>query len=183
MDFIVHSPEVEEDSSPTDQPGELAMGNARLKATAARERFPHDIILAADTIVVLDGRILGKPRDLEQAQEYLRLLSGKTHAVITGVYLAGPAPAVEESFYILTRVTFRSLSDAVIGQYLRRVEVLDKAGAYAVQEDHGMLIAGIEGCRNNVMGLPLEALRLRLCRWQKFFPELSKSASRPIEKT
>lgn len=178
---MVHSPQVEEDSNPTAQPAALALANARLKASATRNFFPHDVILAADTIVVVSGSILGKPRDLNQAREYLRLLSGTTHEVITGVHLAGPAPASEDAFHVTTRVTFRALSDEVIEDYLRRVHVLDKAGAYGAQEEGEMLIAGMEGCRNNVIGLPLDALRPRLLALQKIFPELSKSAGGPIE--
>ncbi len=153
----------------------MALANARLKALQVQKRHPAAVILAADTIVVLEDQILGKPRDLTEARQFLRRLSGVTHQVITGVFLAKAEQT--EAFHVTSEVTFHPLTEAQISSFFSRVDPLDKAGGYAAQEDDGTLIAGIRGCRDNVIGLPLSEVR---CRLQKFFPELSKLPPRDI---
>ncbi|MDE6086307.1 MAG: Maf family nucleotide pyrophosphatase, partial [Muribaculaceae bacterium] len=111
----------------------------------------------ADTVVVLDGKVLGKPRNEKNAREMLKSLSGKTHDVITGVTLSSNSRTV--SFSSVTKVHFASLSDAEIDFYIKEYKPLDKAGAYGIQEWIGYIgIKGIEGCYYNVMGLPLQDL-------------------------
>jgi septum formation protein len=149
--------EFEADSSPAMSPAELAETNARIKAIAALQ--PGRWVLGADTVVALEGRIFGKPRSLAQAGEFLRAFSGKTHEVVTGCALFD-GEGTEEVFHEISRVTFRPLTEEVITRYLAQVHVLDKAGAYALQECGDMIIERVEGSRANVVGLPVERLAL-----------------------
>jgi septum formation protein len=129
------------------------------------------VVLGADTEVVLDGRYLGKPRDAADAVRMLRELSGRTHEVVTGlavVYaLSGrDAPSGrEETLAVTTRVTMIAASAEEIAAYVATGEPLDKAGAYAVQGLGGRLVARVDGCFTNVVGLPVETTRRLLKRW------------------
>lgn len=134
----------------------LVLANAHAKALDVAPLHPGEIVLGADTLVWLDGRALGKPRDREDARKMLQALSGRIHEVSTGVHLLRWSPRQQVAFHEITRVRFRLLDDAVINDYLSRVEVLDKAGAYALQEHGDTLIETVEGCRNNVIGLPVD---------------------------
>lgn len=129
------------------------------KAREVFSRFPDAAVLGADTVVCLDGAILGKPKDEADAFEMLRLLSGKTHSVYTGVCLV--TPEGERSGVEETCVTFRSLSDEEILSYIKTGSPLDKAGAYGIQ-DSGFA-AAFQGSYSNVVGLPLE----RVCEYRK----------------
>jgi septum formation protein len=122
------------------------------------ERFPGTWVLAADTTVALGLELLGKPSSPDEAKDMLRRLSGRTHAVYTGVALAGRA---DESTVVRTGVTFRTLSAGEIDWYVGTGEPFDKAGAYALQGKGSFLVAGVEGSTTNVVGLPLgETLEL-----------------------
>ena len=134
---------------------QLAAANAALKARAAAQVGRW--VLGADTVVALNGRIFGKPVNLAKAHEFLRALSGATHEVITGCALIGPDGA-ETVFHETTRVTFRELSDETIDCYLAEVPVLDKAGAYGLQERGELIVEQVKGSRTNVIGLPIERL-------------------------
>ncbi|MDE6542260.1 MAG: Maf family nucleotide pyrophosphatase [Muribaculaceae bacterium] len=136
---------------------------SRLKASAYAGDIPAgSVLVTADTVVVLDGRILGKPATAAAACDMLRALSGRTHTVVTGVTLTG-ADGRCESFSERTEVEFAALTDAEIEAYVDTYRPLDKAGAYGIQEwIGGMGICGIRGCFYNVMGLPLHALYARL---------------------
>lgn len=142
----------------------LVLANAQAKALKVAPLHPGEIVLGADTLVWLDGSALGKPRDREDAREMLQNLSGRIHEVATGVQLLRWKPRQQVAFHETTRVRFRLLDDAVIEEYLRRVDVLDKAGAYALQEHGEMLIETVEGCRNNVIGLPVDRVTSALER-------------------
>ena len=133
----------------------LVLANAELKALAVASQIQGDLVLGADTVVVLDGEIMGKPRDLSHAVEMLGQLAGKTHEVLTGVCLIRGGSVTRCSFVESTRVVFRSLSKADIKAYLDDIDPLDKAGSYAAQEDNGRLIEQIEGSLANVIGLPI----------------------------
>jgi septum formation protein len=156
--------EIDGESSPHLSPAELATENARLKARAAAALRPGRWILGADTVVALDGRIFGKPSSTDQAAKFLRVLSGRTHEVITGCALISPAGGAE-LFHEISRVTFLDLPDETIARYLAAVNVLDKAGGYALQQHGDWIVASVEGSRDNVVGLPTEALGrfLRRC--------------------
>jgi len=142
----------------------LVLANARAKALAVAGAKPDAVVLGADTLVWIDGRALGKPRDAEAARGMLGELSGRVHEVATGVHLVRLEPRVHVEFHEVTRVRFRQLDAEVISEYLRRVDVLDKAGAYALQEHGEMLVESVEGSRSNVVGLPMERVTAALVR-------------------
>jgi septum formation protein len=131
----------------------LCERNAAAKAVAVAAERPAAVVVGADTLVWLDGEPLGKPRDLAEARAMLRKLSGRTHVVCTGVCVIGAGR--RECFHELTEVVFRDLDEATIGRYFARVDPLDKAGAYAVQEHGEMVVAEVRGDFSNVVGLPL----------------------------
>lgn len=148
-------------SAPDLAPLELAMANAHLKAEAVAPIHPGRWILGADTIVVLGQRIFGKPASLPEAREYLQALSGRTHQVITACVLRSPG-TISDSFHEESSVTFLPLSDEQIDRYLAAVNVLDKAGAYALQEKGDWIVEQVTGSRSNIIGLPMEKLIDRL---------------------
>jgi len=150
-------PELDAISSPHLLPVELARENARLKASVVAKLHPKRWVLGADTVVALEKRLLGKPISLEEAHHFLRTLSGRTHEVITGCALFDPEGNVN-IFHEISRVIFRELSDETIQRYLAEVSVLDKAGAYALQERGDWIVERVEGSRSNVIGLPIERL-------------------------
>jgi septum formation protein len=115
------------------------------------------VVLAADTLVTIDGCVLGKPVDLADAAKILRSLSGRTHEVWTAVCICHAARAQWQSFHEISRVHFRKLSERAIRDYLAKVNPLDKAGAYAAQGHGTEIIERIEGSYSNVVGLPMEA--------------------------
>lgn len=136
-------------------PRDLVIANAERKALSVASQLSGDLVLGADTIVVIDGEILGKPRDLAHASEMLGRLGGRVHEVLTGVCLIRGGSAARCSFVESTRVSFRRLDAAIITDYLAEIDPLDKAGSYAAQEDRGRLIERIEGSMENVIGLPV----------------------------
>jgi len=162
---VVTADDVEEAHDQTLTPDALTEHNARLKAAAVAARHPGTLVMGADTLVYLDGLPLGKPATQAEAVAMLRRLAGRTHTVCTGVCLCGPTPDATESFHDLTQVTFRPLDEAAIHNYLGKVAVLDKAGAYAAQEHGDLIIEKMEGSLSNVIGLPMEAVAVRLARW------------------
>jgi septum formation protein len=153
--IVVEVIELDGNSAPGQNAPKIAQANARLKAQAVARQGRW--VLGADTVVTLEGTLFGKPASLEQAREFLRALSGRTHEVITGCAILDGEGA-EEIFHEVTRVTFRALSDDAIAGYLARVHVLDKAGAYALQEQGEILVERVDGSRSNVIGLPTERL-------------------------
>ena len=128
------------------------------KAREVLSRFPRALVLGADTVVSLDGRILGKPKSEEEAAEMLRALSGRTHEVFTGVCLAGEGFLRKE--VVKTEVTFRTLDEKFIAAYVASGSPMDKAGGYGIQD--GDLVASYKGSYSNVVGLPLERVRALL---------------------
>ena len=163
--FEVVAPEVEEIQTDTLTLREATCWNALRKGlTIARQR-PNDVVLAADTLVALEHRVIGKPADREEAFCFLRLLSGQTHYVSSGVFLAYLAAGRSESFSVISRVVFKKLSDEMIEDYLRRIDPLDKAGAYAAQGFGRTIITRIAGSRTNVIGLPVEKTGVALRRF------------------
>ena len=132
--------------------------NALLKANAVAERFPEHFVLGADTGVFCCGRMLGKPGDDEKAKEMLAMLSGRTHQVISGTALVCRRRNISLAWSSVSQVTFKKLSCDEIARYISAVHVLDKAGAYAIQEHPELLGAVIEGELENIIGLPLAKL-------------------------
>jgi len=141
----------------------FALRMAQEKALAVSAACPDEIVLAADTLVECEGRTLGKPAGASGARAMLRMLSGRSHVVITGFAIAR-AGALVESSQVTSRVTFRSLSEAEIGDYVDSGEPRDKAGSYGIQSGGGNFISAIEGSRENVMGLPIREVLAALAR-------------------
>jgi septum formation protein len=165
LDFRIEPPGIDEAARAGESPEGQARRLARAKARAVAERCaPSCCILAADTLVVLDELVLGKPRDPEEAAAMLLRLSGRTHRVITGWALLVPELERLESGTEESRVRMRRVGREEAVAYAASGEPLDKAGAYAVQGEGGRFVASIEGSRTNVIGLPLEALLPRLDR-------------------
>jgi septum formation protein len=135
---------------------ELTALNAIRKAMATARLRPKNIVLAADTLVAIDDRVLGKPKDKDNAVAMLERLSGRAHQVCTSVFICDLASAKSASFHEISRVHFRRLSRDKIGNYLARVDPLDKAGAYAAQGLGSEIIEKIDGSYTNVVGLPME---------------------------
>lgn len=157
---------VEEQFDESVEPSMMARSLAGLKAEEVAKRHPSDIVLGADTIVVLDGLMLSKPVDQEDAKAMLRLLSGRPHHVWTGVSLVRHETNTYVSFAECTEVQFAALSDHEIDAYVATGSPLDKAGAYGIQDDWGaVFISGIKGDYYNVVGLPLHALYLNLLKF------------------
>ena len=134
---------------------DLVTVNAERKALHVADTLRGDLVLGADTVVVLEGEILGKPRDHDHAFEMLCRLSGRIHEVLTGVCLVRGGSRKLCLFVESTRVAFRTLDGAMIRSYLAEIDPLDKAGSYAAQDDRGRLIEQIEGSLENVIGLPV----------------------------
>ena len=135
---------------------EVTFGNAMRKAMAVVEQAPGAVVLGADTLVALDGQVIGKPVDLADAARILRRLSNRTHEVWTSVVIRHSTEKKGRGFQELSLVHFRKLDDAAISKYLAKVHTLDKAGAYAAQGHGTEIIERIEGSYTNVVGLPME---------------------------
>ena len=157
VDFEIVKTEAPEVSIPHD-PVRTVTENARAKLHAALAPARERAILAADTIVWFDNRIYGKPRDLDEAKEFLRELSGQTHVVFTGVAFRAEDGA-ERTVCVESRVTFRALSEEMIEDYVARVHPTDRAGAYDIDESGDLIVASYDGSYENIMGLPVEPLR------------------------
>lgn len=134
----------------------LCEKNAELKALAVARPYPEFIVIGADTLVYIDDTPLGKPKTEEEARETLRKLSGRTNKVCTGVCLAQDTKA--QNFHVITEVTFKELSEEIITEYMEKVNVMDKAGSYAVQEHGDLIISEVKGDYDNVVGLPMTLL-------------------------
>lgn len=156
--FRVMPAEVTEISPSHLSPGEITLFNARSKAHWIARHHPRDLVIGVDTIVSFEGKVFGKPNTMDEAVEMLGRLNGRTHEVVSGVWLRHGASGKERGLIDITRVHFRRLTETELRAYLNRIGPLDKAGAYAAQDDRGDLILRIEGSMSNVIGLPMEAL-------------------------
>jgi septum formation protein len=145
-------------------PEATVTGNARRKAAAIAEQRPDALVLGVDTEVWFAGKIFGKPADMDDALRMLRELNGRAHEVYSGVCLAWDAGAKERTFVEVTHVHFHKRTDDDLRLYLARIGPLDKAGAYAAQDDRGEIIARVDGSYTNVIGLPMEALERELTK-------------------
>lgn len=149
---------VNEESDPDLSPEENARVIAIRKADAVAEKYPGRLTLAADTIVVLDDTVLGKPADAEDAKKMLRALSGREHTVMSGIALVCPRKGVRWSHVEKSGVRFHHVPGADIDDYVAGGEPLDKAGAYAIQGGAGKWIESYSGSLSNIIGLPMEPL-------------------------
>jgi septum formation protein len=155
-DFDTVKPEFVERSDVHLTVKELTAFNALRKGLAVADARPQSIVLSADTLVMLDGEVIGKPRDCEDAARILGRLSGRTHQVCSSVFIFHAAQKRSAIFHEISHVRFRHLNGKKIARYLAKVNPLDKAGAYAAQGYGAEIIASIEGSHTNVVGLPME---------------------------
>ena len=165
LEFKVVPAEVAEVHHEQMTAGELSQVNAYRKARAVAKRYPDALVLAADTLVCLEARLFGKPATLEEAFRMLEQLQGRTHQVITGICLLHLRNHRQAVFAERTAVTFHPLDEVSIRRYLSSVDPLDKAGAYAIQEEGDLIVERIAGSYTNVVGLPLERLAAELEAW------------------
>ena len=143
-------------------PQEICQLNAHRKARAVAKKIPDALVLGADTLVFLEGAVLGKPADLAEARSMLARLQGRTHQVVTGVSLIHLRGHRERIFAVSTDVTFRPLDESQIDAYIAKTNPLDKAGSYGIQDYGELIISEISGSYSNVVGLPLERLSAEL---------------------
>lgn len=173
-DFEINVSNVDETLPDKITPKEAVMYLSKIKAEPFADG--DDIVIGADTVVALDGKILGKPKSEENAKEMLRFLSGRTHSVFTGVTLANDKKT--KTFAVETKVKFFELTNEEIDAYIKTKEPFDKAGAYGIQGYGSLLVEKIDGDYFNVVGLPVSTLAREL----KAFNKSSKYAEIPIYK-
>ena len=158
LTFTIAPADVDERTRSGESPMDYAERVARAKADTASERAGKGIVIAADTIVVVCGAILGKPANAADARRMLALLSGREHEVVTALAVMDAGAKRASVRTSVTKVWFRSLTEREIDDYVATGEPLDKAGAYGIQERGALLVERIEGCYSNVVGLPLSLL-------------------------
>lgn len=158
ISFTIDPADVDETVSPGEAVGSYAVRIALAKASTTAGRVEDGVVIGADTIVVLDANILGKPKDDKEALRMLHMLSGRMHRVITGLAVVDAGTGMVSTSLAETNVWFRQLSDDEIAAYVSSREPLDKAGAYGIQDKGALLVERIEGCYFNVVGLPLSLL-------------------------
>ncbi len=164
LPFKAITSSVHEDFNINLKPIDFAKHYANLKTLDVAEKYPKHLVIGADTIVVLDNKIIGKPVDENDSKAMLRKLSGRTHTVITGVSLVWQEKNIIDNFNEETKVTFQKLTDDQIQYYIENYHPLDKAGSYGIQDWFAVCVKKIDGCFYNVMGFPLS----------KFYQHLTK---------
>lgn len=162
--FEVVVAQVTEHEEPATPPRVMVAHNAALKADWVAARHPDAVVLGADTTVFIDEQALNKPRDLDDARAMLRRLSGRTHAVFTGLAVRRQRDGLQIDEGVCSEVTFKVLDEATISTYLARVHPLDKAGAYGIQQEADLIVAGYRGSFTNIVGLPVETTKQILTR-------------------
>lgn len=165
IDFEIATSNADETLDPSLEPRRLSRILSRRKAEAVAQKYMNAVIIAADTFIVFRGRLLGKPKDAPDARRMLRMLSGKTHSVITGYTILDTKSGKRVSASEETRVTFHRLPDEEIDWYIATGEPMDKAGAYGIQGKAAVFVRKIDGDYLNVVGLPLAALVRKLRRF------------------
>lgn len=168
IDFEICESKINEDIDNIKSPIEHVKTLSFLKAEEIAETIEDGFVIGADTVVVIDGKILGKPKDNVDAERMLKLLSGRTHDVYTGFTIYDKPSDQFITDYELTNVTFRNLTVDEINEYIRSGSPLDKAGAYGIQDDFGaVFIEKINGCFYNVVGFPLTKFYITFLKFQK----------------
>jgi len=158
----VDAPSLDETPRPEESAEDYALRLSEEKSFQVSWRHPEALVIGADTVVVLRGEMLGKPRDPDHAREMLTRLSAQTHQVITGITVLWPPRQIYLNQAVATEVTLKRLSREEIDLYVATGEPMDKAGAYGIQGKGALLVEKIVGCYNNVVGLPLFALGILL---------------------
>jgi septum formation protein len=159
LTFQIIPAEVTEHEAEDADPREMVRHNAALKADWVAERHPKATVIGADTTVFIGQTVLNKPRDLSHAREMLRMLSGRSHTVFTGLAVRRTRDGLKLDRGVASEVTFRTLDDATIELYLGRVHTLDKAGGYAIQEHADLIVAQYTGSLSNIVGLPVDEMK------------------------
>ena len=162
IEFEVVPSHVEELIDGYDFIPDLCEANARIKAEPIADMHPECLVIAADTMVYLEDTLFGKPTDIDDAHRMLTRLQGRTHQVTTGVSLIYHNEEISKSFSVITNVTFLSLDAGQISEYLAKIDPLDKAGGYAIQEHKQVIAKRVSGSVSNVVGLPVERLKEEL---------------------
>ena len=155
LEFEIDFPGTEENTDAGETPEELVVRLAALKAADVARRHSEGTVIGADTIVIIDGVVLGKPADPSGAARMLRTISGRWHEVLTGLAVVRCSDGATARGFERTRVQVRELTDSEIEGYVAGGEPLDKAGSYAIQECGAALVSRVEGCFYNVVGLPV----------------------------
>jgi septum formation protein len=164
--FIAKESNFQEINHAGNAPGQHVQDNALGKARAIASQHKNALVIGADTVVVYQQRVLGKPENMAEALEFLRLLQGKTHAVYTGLGIIDTKENITVADYEKTLVTMRSLNDKEIRAYLMNIQPLDKAGAYAIQGAGAVIVKKISGCYYNVVGFPIACLEELMNRFK-----------------
>ena len=157
LDFTVEVADCNENTSETD-PARMVQELALRKANAVAEKHPDEIVIGADTVVVYEDEIMGKPADEKEALDMLMYLSGRTHAVLTGVSIICKNRGIERKFVELTQVSMYENDRDLLKKYIATGEPMDKAGAYGIQGRGAILVRSISGDYNNVVGLPVASV-------------------------
>jgi septum formation protein len=176
FEFSVEPADVDESDYPViTLPAEIAQYLAAAKARAVAQRFPNSVVLGADTVVAFGDAAIGKPADAEDARRMIRLLSGTTHIVVTGVSLVCASRNNARELHVMSAVRMRSLTDAEIDRYVASVEWLGKAGGYGIQ-DADPFVDRMSGCHTNIVGLPVPTVT-RLLAEAGIYPSSSVANS------
>ena len=157
LEFEVIPSQIYEDFSLNLSPTDFVEYYAQEKAKDVANSYPDKWVIGADTIVVFESHILGKPKNEKDSFQMLKRLSGNTHQVITGVSIQNIKQDISDSFHERTNVTFNTLSDNIINYYIDTYEPFDKAGSYGIQDWFSVCVNRIDGCFYNVMGFPLSS--------------------------
>ena len=187
VNFKVAPSKINEEINPKIEQNEIAIDISKAKARTISNRYPNDIIIGADTIVVSNEEIFGKPKDINESKKMLIALSGNSHKVITGVTIMNKRLGIVKTFSEMTEVFVKKIPTKKIDYYINNFNTLDKAGSYGIQEWFSVWIKKINGCYYNVMGLPVSKLYKHLVetedlmKWYSFniyykFTELQKVA-------
>ena len=155
INFKVIPSNIEEKINPKVKKNDIAINISKAKAEKISYKFPNDIIIGADTIVVLNEKIFGKPKDINESKKMLKTLSGNSHKVITGVSIMNKRLGILKSFSDTTEVLVQKIPMEKIDYYVNNFNTLDKAGSYGIQEWFSVWVKKINGCYYNVMGLPV----------------------------
>ncbi|MCH6258860.1 Maf family protein [Puniceicoccaceae bacterium K14] len=162
--FKIIPADVEEIGNEDADPEWMVRENAEMKARWVADKHPEEYVLGSDTTVHLDGRILNKPVDMNEARSMLQRMSGRTHFVYTAFSIQHVKSGLLETEGVRSEVTFKSFDDATIDSYFLIVNPLDKAGAYGIQEGMDLIIDSFKGSHSNIMGLPLDETKAALER-------------------
>ena len=167
VNFKVDSSNINEEINQKIEQNEIAMNISKAKAEKISQKYPNNIIIGADTIVVYNEKIFGKPKDKNESKKMLKALSGNCHKVITGVTIMNKKLGVLKTFSETTKVFVKKIPRNQIEFYVNNYNTLDKAGSYGIQEWFSVWIKKINGCYYNVMGLPVSKLHKHLAEIEK----------------